>query len=555
MRRTSSIRRVNLLYLVTFLTLLGGSLLLADLSLGWRVVINQLVFLMVPLVLYLLITGQHRDLRQSLRLHPVSWPVVGLSLLIGLGLWHFDSALAVWINNALDYTIPLPPEALNVTVVDQVAMLFGVVILAPVVEELLFRGVIQSAYERRGPALAIVSSTVLFIMIHQELAQSVALVPVTLALGYVTWRSDSIVPAIVIHLVNNGQAMLAPALERTAFGRWVFVPSAGAAAIGAGIALLALLVFTRLTPRPELEQEPPRRTWLGRNWPVLPVVPIYAFAILTGILFGVTPEILALGERVDLGPAPWEEQVHWRYEIRNAVDERVGEAECTLVPNPDSLLLSCSMEQSAYDARAPFGYFSQPAMSQHHTVRWHRQTLAPIAAELTGTFLEGPDKLTIRAVVEDGRMVVSAEGPELDERFEYCYDLDGANAPTDPMPREDPCQVDDEFLAGGGVISTLMVGEWPWRLSALPFDLLYTAEVALIWPYRRLDEIDDRAPATEDTVVVVRTAEQVSTPAGDFVTWRVTVGDTYTAWYTVDPPHTLVAYHDEMVTWRLTGVE
>jgi len=554
-KRDSSIRSVNLLYLVTFLTLLGGSLLLADLSLGWRVVINQLVFLVGPLALYLLITGQHRDLRRSLRLHPVSWPLVGLSLLIGLGLWHFDSALAALINNALNYTIPLPPQALNVTVVDQVAMLFGVVILAPVVEELLFRGVLQSAYERRGPVLAIVSSTVLFIMIHQELAQSIALVPVTLALGYVTWRTDSVVPAIVIHLVNNGQAMLASALVGTAFGRWVFVPSAGAAAIGAGIALLALLIFTRLTPRPEEEREPSRPTWLARNWPILPVVPIYAFAILTGILLGVSPETLALGERVDLGPAPWEEQVHWRYEIRNAVDEGVGEAECSLVPDPDSLLLSCSMEQSAYEADAPFGYFSQPAMSQHHTVQWDRQTLAPIAAELIGTFLEGPDQLTIRAVVEDGRMVVSAEGPELDERFEYCYDLDGVDAATDPIPREDPCQVDDEFLAGGGVISPLMVGEWPWRLSALPLDLLYTAEVTLIWPYRRIEEIDDRAPATEDTVLVVRTAEQVSTPAGDFVTWRVTVGDTYTVWYMVDPPHTLVAYDDDMVTWLLVDVQ
>ncbi len=555
MRRASSIRAVNLLYLVTFLTLLGGSLLLADLSLGWRVVINQLVFLMVPLVLYLLVTGQHRDLRQSLRLRPVSWPVMGLSLVIGLGLWQFDSALAVWINNALDYTIPLPPEALNVTVVDQVAMLFGVVILAPVVEELLFRGVIQLAYERRGPVLAIVSSTVLFIMIHQELAQSVALIPVTLALGYVTWRTDSVVPAIVIHLVNNGQAMLAPALEGTAFGRWVFVPSAGAAAIGAGIALLALLVFARLTPKREEERKPSGRTWLGRNWPVVPIVPIYAFAILTAILFGVSPQTLAMGERVDLGPAPWEEQVHWRYEIRNAVDERVGEAECSLVPDPDSLLLSCSMEQSAYEADAPFGYFSQPAMSQHHTVRWDRQTLEVVEAVIEATFLEGPDQLRLEAVIEDRRLVVTAEGPDVDQRFESCYRLGSAELDPERGSSQDPCRVDDDFLAGGGVISPLMVGDWPWRLSALPLELLYTAEATLIWPYRRVDEIDDRAPATEDTFVVVRTAEQVSVPAGDFVTWRVTVGDTYTAWYTVDPPHTLVAYHDEMVTWRLTGVE
>jgi hypothetical protein len=67
--------------------------------------------------------------------------------------------------------------------------------------------------------------------------------------------------------------------------------------------------------------------------------------------------------------------------------------------------------------------------------------------------------------------------------------------------------------------------------------------------------MDDRAPARQDGHVVVRTADHVSTPLGDFVTWRVTVGEKYTAWYTVDAPHHLVAYSDDMVTWRLTEVE
>jgi hypothetical protein len=31
------------------------------------------------------------------------------------------------------------------------------------------------------------------------------------------------------------------------------------------------------------------------------------------------------------------------------------------------------------------------------------------------------------------------------------------------------------------------------------------------------------------------------------------VGEKYTAWYTVEAPHTLVAYSDDIVTWQPVG--
>ncbi len=545
-----------MLYTATFLSLLGGSLLLADLSLGWRVVINQLVFLTVPLGIYVVVTGQHRNLRDHLRLHPVSWQVLALSLLIGAGLWRFDSGLAVLVNSVLDYTIPLPPEALNVTVVDRVAMIVGVVLLAPVIEELLFRGVIQSAYESGCPIGAIVATSVLFVMIHQELAQSVAIVPVALALGYVTWRSGSVFPAIAIHFANNAQAMLVAALEGGRFGQLAFTPSASGALIGGLIAIVALWLFTRLTPRPVPERERSRGRWLARHWPILPVVPIYLFAIGTGVVLGVYPEALAFGERLELTHAPWNEEVRWDYEIRNALDETVGDAACSLRPGPAFFGLSCSMEQAAYEVDAPSGFFQQEAMTQRHEVRWDRERLALVEGKMEATFSEGADQVTIEAVVVDGAMDVSVDGrEEVEQGFEDCYELPRSEATEEAVSMEAPCRVDDALVAGGGIISPLMVGEWPWRLSALPFELLHSRKVSLVWPYRSVEGVDGRAPARAETILVVRTAEQVVTPAGEFVTWRVTVGDRYTAWYTVESPHTLVAYSDEVVTWQLTRIE
>ena len=50
----------------------------------------------------------------------------------------------------------------------------------------------------------------------------------------------------------------------------------------------------------------------------------------------------------------------------------------------------------------------------------------------------------------------------------------------------------------------------------------------------------------------MRGQENVSTPAGGFVAWRVTVGEE-TAWYDVQAPHTLVKYNLYGVTYLLTS--
>jgi membrane protease YdiL (CAAX protease family) len=549
-----SIRNVNLLYLLAFLGLIVGSILFPMVSLGWRVVMNELFFLGLPLAAFLLLTGA--DVKEALRLRGVPWEVALLSGVTGLGLWRFDWWLATSLNQLLDYTIPLPPEVLNLTPVDQALMVTGLVVLAPVIEELFFRGVLQRAYERLGPVPAIAVSSLLFMAIHQELAQSVALLPVAAALGYVTWRTNSIVPAMIIHFGNNAQALVVSAFEEGTLAQSAFAPSPLTGIVGGLAGAAALWLLARRTARPERGRRTPQRGWLARSWPLFPVAPIYLGIIALGVLIGARPELLALGNELDLTSAPWSQETRWRYEIRNAVDEVVGQAECTVTPESESFVLECAMEQSAYEAEAPTGFFQEGAVSQRQVVRWSRGTLALedllIEASIRGT----GEPVSMTARLEDERLVVLVGGEENpEERFDLCYSLGGMDESGGGPGVQDPCSVNGAFVAGGGLFSPLMVGEWPWRLSALPFRLAFSRKLDVIWPYRGIEGLDGRAPARQDGYVVVRTADHVSTPLGDFVTWRVTVGEEYTAWYTVDAPHHLVAYSDDMVTWRLTEVE
>ena len=78
-----------------------------------------------------------------------------------------------------------------------------IAIATPIGEELLFRGVVANVLLRYGPFIGVVSSAVIFALIH---GINVAL-PTALVVGLITAevfrRSGSIWPGVVVHAVNN----------------------------------------------------------------------------------------------------------------------------------------------------------------------------------------------------------------------------------------------------------------------------------------------------------------------------------------------------------------
>jgi membrane protease YdiL (CAAX protease family) len=77
--------------------------------------------------------------------------------------------------------------------------------LAPVVEEIAFRGLLYTALCKRGTSAHIASlvSALAFAGIHAEPARLVILVALGLVLGEVRRRTGSTAAAIVTHVMNN----------------------------------------------------------------------------------------------------------------------------------------------------------------------------------------------------------------------------------------------------------------------------------------------------------------------------------------------------------------
>lgn len=106
-------------------------------------------------------------------------------------------------------------QAMKITQ-DPAALLVGLALLAglaPLVEELIFRGLLYGWLAGRwGAGIAFIGSSLAFAAAHVELAHVILVLPLGLVFGWLRWRTGSLWPSLVAHMANNGLAVAAAAL-------------------------------------------------------------------------------------------------------------------------------------------------------------------------------------------------------------------------------------------------------------------------------------------------------------------------------------------------------
>ncbi len=137
-----------------------------------------------------------------------SWRGLRLGLLFGFG------GLLVTIPASIAYASIVGPGA-NSTVGRvfgglrapwpwAMAVFLIVVVVAPLCEEVVFRGLLWGALERRwGPWVAMVVSTVVFAVAHLEFTRAPLLIVVAVPLALARWYSGDLLASIVAHQVTN----------------------------------------------------------------------------------------------------------------------------------------------------------------------------------------------------------------------------------------------------------------------------------------------------------------------------------------------------------------
>ena len=83
-------------------------------------------------------------------------------------------------------------------------------VLAPIVEELVFRGLLYGWIAGRwGGTPALIVSSLAFAAAHWEPAHIILVLPLGFLFGWLRRRTDSLLPSLFSHIVNNGFALLA----------------------------------------------------------------------------------------------------------------------------------------------------------------------------------------------------------------------------------------------------------------------------------------------------------------------------------------------------------
>lgn len=85
----------------------------------------------------------------------------------------------------------------------------SVVVCAPLLEEILFRGLVfESCRERFGSGAAVLISALMFGIIHGVAVQIINAFVVGLIFGYIYLRTHSLLSVIILHAINNGIAYI-----------------------------------------------------------------------------------------------------------------------------------------------------------------------------------------------------------------------------------------------------------------------------------------------------------------------------------------------------------
>lgn len=120
---------------------------------------------------------------------------------------------SIWLNEQLSLDMPEHVERLLVEIMRQPLGYLFIGILAPVAEEVVFRGAVLrsllTVMEGRWRWGAIAVSAVIFGAVHGNESQFLHAVLTGVLLGWMYERTRSIVPGLVCHWVNNSLAFLA----------------------------------------------------------------------------------------------------------------------------------------------------------------------------------------------------------------------------------------------------------------------------------------------------------------------------------------------------------
>ena len=534
----------NLLFLLTSLLIITAGAFLQSKALSLGLIATEVLLVLLPALLF--IYFGKLAVKDTLRLRKPPLRLSILAMVIAAGVWPLSLLLNSVSLLIFRYTPPAPAGFAPTNLWEAFLLFLGLAVAAPLCEELVWRGYIQRAYEARGPWVSVGLVSLFFAFWHLRLQGFLALLPLALMLGFLAWRSNSLIPGILAHFVANGLQVLVTVLtsmglvSSSVLGISVLLGGLVGLPL-AGVGIFLFLKWTRksagvATTGLELSAQPAQKpvsrwTRLATVLPLLGMAAIYIYSAYWEVKTATDPNALAAATRDTLRyeAAPWSQPAVWQYRVYNILHQPVGTVDCTLTPGDTLIEMACNGSHQAYQVEVHGGTFMGGAGQSRNDFYWDRQTLGLVTSESAFTWDNGP---------EPAHSGVSRQGNQLV--------LTGTDSQNQPHQLILP----DKFL---------LDGEWPFRFSGLAFGKFKTGNSLIAWPRHYVGQINSDRPLTHPVSIIVHGPEPVSLQAGDFQAYRVELlvtgtDERQTAWYDFNEPHTLVKYDNSFETYELDSI-
>ena len=169
------------------------------------IIIVSVISSVLTLVLFLLLKWAVVS-RSSLQSRP--WTVMAWTAVLTLG----TIIPSTWLAEQIPYEMPQEMEAMLADMMHNRWGYLAIGMLAPLAEEVVFRGailrILLKLFDKRWHWVPIVISALVFGAVHGNVQQFVHAALIGLILGWMYYRTDSILPGVVFHWVNNSAAYL-----------------------------------------------------------------------------------------------------------------------------------------------------------------------------------------------------------------------------------------------------------------------------------------------------------------------------------------------------------
>jgi len=168
--------------------------------------ISQIAFIFIILFMF----KQSRVKFSAIKHDKINFKQALIIILIGIICILFISPI-INVYDAFLESLGIASQSLSISLdkpLNLIYLIFSLGLLAPICEELLFRGIITSGLKQKGETKAVILSALMFMLMHLSIHQTIYQFILGAVLAFIYVYTNNIFASILLHFINNTLVLL-----------------------------------------------------------------------------------------------------------------------------------------------------------------------------------------------------------------------------------------------------------------------------------------------------------------------------------------------------------